>query len=88
MLEQALKEAPYFVCSFDESYSSTVKKRQMNMIVLFWDNSTNMVSTRYHNSDFLGKATAVDVHSKLQSCAMSLNASKVIQVFLDFIFLF
>ena len=34
LLDQALKEAPYFVCSFDESYNSTIKKRQMDMIVM------------------------------------------------------
>ena len=43
-----------------------------------------MLSTRYYNSKFLGKATAVDVHAKFQSCAKSLDESKMIQVFLDF----
>ena len=83
-LDQALKEAPYLVCSFDESYNSTIKKGQMDTIVRFWDNSTNMVSTRYYNSKFLGKAAAVDVHSIFQSCANSVDARKLIQVFLDF----
>ena len=84
LLDQALKEAPYFVCSFDESYNSTIKKGHMDIIVQFWDNSTNMVSTWYYNSEILGKATAVGVHSKFQSCAKSLDASKMIQVFLNF----
>ena len=84
LLDLALKEAPYFVCSFDESYNSTIKKGQRDMIVRFWDDSTNIVSTRYYNSEFLGKVTDVDVHSKFQSYAKSLDASKMIQVFLDF----
>lgn len=32
LLDQALKEAPYFVCSFDESYNSAIKKGQANLI--------------------------------------------------------
>ena len=63
---------------------STIKKGQMDMIIRFWDNSTNMVSAKYYNSKFLGMAVAVGVHSKLQSSTKSLDASKMIQVFLDF----
>ena len=87
-LDQVLKEAPYLVCSFDESYNSTIKRGQMGMIVRFWDNFTNMVSTRYCNSEFLGKGIAVDVHLKFQSCVKSLDANKMIQVFFDFFSLF
>ena len=50
------------------------------MILQFWDNSFNNVSTRYYNSDFIGKATAEDVHSKFKLCAKSLDADKMIQV--------
>ena len=60
----------------------------MDMIIRFWDNSTNMVSAKYYNSKFLGMAVAVGVHSKLQSSTKSLDASKMIQVFLDFFLFF
>ena len=33
LLDQALKEAPYFARSFDKSYNSTIKKGQMGMIL-------------------------------------------------------
>ena len=33
LFDQALKEVPYFVYSFAESYNSTIKKGQMDMIV-------------------------------------------------------
>ena len=39
-LDQVLKEASYFVCSFDESDNSTIKKEQMGMTAQYWDNST------------------------------------------------
>ena len=39
---------------------------------------------RHCNSEFLRKAIAVDVDSKFQSCAKSLNTRKMIQVFHDF----
>ena len=87
LLDQALKEAPYFACSFNKSYNSTIKKGQMDMIFWFWDNSGNILSTRYYNSEFLWKATAVDINSKFQSCTKSLDTSKMIQFFLYFFFL-
>ena len=40
------QEASYFVCSFDELYNCTNKKWQMDMIVLFWDNSTANICER------------------------------------------
>ena len=68
LLDQALKEAPYFARSFDKSYNSTVKKGadgHDSGIIQFWDNSTNMVSTRSYSSKFLRKVTAVDVHTNI-----------------------
>ena len=84
LLDQALKEAPYLSCSLYKLYNGSIKKGQMGIIFKFWDNSLNIVSTRYYNSESLWKATAVDVHPKFQSCTKSLDTSKVIQVFLYF----
>ena len=52
----------------------------MDMILQFWDNSSNDVSTRYYNSKFIWKATAEDEHSKFKSCVKSLDANKMIQI--------
>ena len=50
----------------------------MDMHTRFWDNSTNLVSTRYFNSEFLGKAAATDVLAKFEICASSLDSNKMI----------
>lgn len=31
MLDQALEESPYYVCCFNESYNSTIKKGQIDI---------------------------------------------------------
>ena len=82
LLEESLKESRYYVCCFDESHNSSIKKGQMDFHVRFWENRTNTVSTRYYNSEFLQKAAAVDVHQKFESCSKGLDANKMIQVFL------
>ena len=52
------------------------------MHIRIWNNSTNLVSTRYLNSEFLGKAAETDVHAKFEICASSLDSSKMIQVYI------
>ena len=80
LLENALNLAPFYVACFDESHNDVLKKGQMDMLLRFWNEDTNMVATRYYNSEFLGKAAAVDVHQKFKSCLSSLDSNKMIQV--------
>ena len=54
----------------------------MDMHTRFWHNSTDIVSTGYFNSEFLGKAAATDVHAKFEICASSLDSNKIIQVYI------
>lgn len=62
LLEENIREAPYHVRCFDESHNKSVHKGQMDMHIRFWDQTSNTVKTRYYNSEFLTKATAVDIH--------------------------
>ena len=48
LLQDALNNAPYYVCSFDECFNDVIKKGQMDMHTRFRDNSTNVVSTRFY----------------------------------------
>ena len=59
---------------------SSVKKGHIAMHVGFWNDSNCQVSTRYLNSEFLGKASAVDVYEKFDDCCSALDKNKVIQV--------
>ena len=78
LLENALNFAPFYVACCDESHNDVLKKGQMDMLLRFWNEDTNMVATRY--SKFLGKAKAVDVHQKFKNCLSSLDSNKMIQV--------
>ena len=80
LLENALNLAPFYVACFDESHNDVLKKGQMDMLLRFWNEDTNMVATRYYNSEFLGKAAAVDIHQKFKSFLSSLDSNKMIQV--------
>lgn len=80
VLHETLKKTTYLVVLFDESYNSSVKKGQMDMHVRFWNDKTQRVTTRYFNSEFLGKAAADDVYNKFDLCCTTLERNKFIQV--------
>ena len=82
LLQDALNNAPYYVCSFDECYYDVIKKGQMDVHTRFWHNSTDILSTRYFNYELLGKAVATDVHAKFEICVSSLDSNKMIQVYI------
>ena len=56
------------------------KRGQLDVYVRFWNDSNYQVSNRYLNSEFLGKASAVDVYGKLNACCPAFDKNKVIQV--------
>lgn len=84
LLEQSLKDTPYHVRCFDESYNNSIKKGQMDMHIRYWNQISSSVSTRYYNSVFLTKASAADILEKFESCSKDLNANKMIQVLIPF----
>jgi len=57
-----------YTVSFDESLNRGNQKKQMDMIVRFWDLEVNKVADKYFNSKFLGHATAADflIHFKIR----------------------
>ena len=62
-----LERTAFLAILFDEAFSSSVKKGQMNMYLWFWNDNNYQVSTRYLNGEFLGKASAVDVYEKFDA---------------------
>ena len=61
MLIDCLKEVPFYSLSFDESYNNALKKGQMDFYVRYWEDTKNIVVTRYLDSSFMGKSAAQDV---------------------------
>ena len=47
-----LKQTPYIVISFGESYNNVIKRGQMDVLVYLWDSNMNKVSTQYVNVSF------------------------------------
>ena len=68
------------VILFDEAFNSGVKKDQIDMHIGFWNDSNCQVSTRYLNSELLGKASAMDVYKNFDASCSALDKNKVIQV--------
>ena len=61
-----------------------IKKGQMDMLIRYCDTSTNAVSTKHYNSEFLGKASANLVQTKFEICSSSLDLKKkMIQVYFN-----
>ena len=80
LLMCVLERTAFVVILFDEGCNSSVKKDQMDMHVRSWNDSNCQVSTRYLNSEFLGKASAVDVYEKFDAFCSALDKNKVNQV--------
>lgn len=82
-LVSMLRNVRHFSVSFDESLNGKVQKQQMDLHVKFWDESKEMVATRYFNSVFMGYATAKDIHEKFLECLNEVQMKKILQVSMD-----
>lgn len=83
LLQDAMNNVPFFVCSFDECHNNVIKKGQMGMLIRYWGISTNLVSTTYCNSKFLSIASANNVHAKFEIWQSLLDSNKMIQVYFN-----
>ena len=59
VLNDALLEIQVYLLSFDESYNRVLRKSQMYLFIRYWDESADMVNTRYYDSTCLDKAAAL-----------------------------
>ena len=74
-----LERTAFIVILFDETFSSSIKKGQIDMHIQFWNDSNCQVSTRVLNCKFFGKASVVDVLEKFDACCSAFDKNKVIQ---------
>ena len=65
----------YYTLSFHESLNQINQKKQMDMILRFWDNKSNKVAERYLNSEFIGHATIADMLTHFKNGKALLNSS-------------
>merc|ERR1711874_963533 len=80
ILENKLKEVPYYSISFDESYNTITKNEQMDFSVRFWDEEKQQIVDRYLGSHFLGHAKASDLLNNCNEGISNLDNKKMIQI--------
>ena len=72
-----------YVALFDESFNKSAKEEQMDLHVRFWNKEKGCVVTCYCNSEFLGKASALDLHENFISSLPEIEPNKLLQVSSD-----
>ena len=78
-----LSLVPYYTLSFDESLNSVFQKGQIDLLVRYWVDKADMVSTRYLKSEFMGRSTVDDVLQTFLSSISDIDKSKIWQVSSD-----
>jgi len=81
LLVNSVSNCDYFVLLFDESLNYENQKKQMDMLVRYWDH--DKITSRYFGSEFMGHGNAQLLLDHFRHCARDLNFSKLLQVSVD-----
>ena len=68
-----------YIC-FDEAFNEISKKGQMDIVIRFWDSSTNKVCSRYLSSSFMGHSTAENIMNNFLEASSGMNLCNLAQV--------
>ena len=71
----------WFVICYDETLNDKLQAKQLDMYTRFWDGEH--VVTRYIHSEFLGKATSVDIIECFDAIDDNGRLNKMLQVSMD-----
>lgn len=84
-LINSVKKCSEYVICFDEALNRVVQKGQMDIVVRFWNDTSNQVQARYLTSAFLGHSTADDLLKNFKESLQDkgLTLTKLIQVSMD-----
>ena len=78
-----INASPFYTVSFDESLNSQVQMSQMDVGVRYWDNTKNIVETRYFDSKFMRRPNADVLLKNLDESISSLNRGQFLQLAMD-----
>ena len=73
----------WYSISFDDSLNKVVQECEMDILIRFWDNISNLVQVRYWNSMFLGHSTAADLIKNFNDGLTGIDPSKNLQISMD-----
>ena len=83
ILTKTITESPFYNLLFDESLSAVIQSCQMDVGICYWDDVKNLVQTRYFDSKFLQRPTAVMLFEKIKESLTELDESRLIQLSVD-----
>lgn len=83
ILLKKLGNSSHFVLLFDETLNKSNQKKQLDILIRYWDSSQNEVATKYFDSAFLGHSTAEDLLREFYDKVKSLTLSKLLQLSMD-----
>ena len=78
-----LKKCKEIVVCFDEAFNEISKRGQMDIVVRYWNEESNQVSTRYFGSSFMGHRAADDVLAAFLEEISELQLQVIMQVSMD-----
>ncbi|KAJ8031243.1 hypothetical protein HOLleu_27914 [Holothuria leucospilota] len=81
LLKEKVKMAGSYVLLFDESLNKHLQKQQLDVHARFWDEG--LVKTRYVCSEFLGHATADNLHERMLPIIQEFGISNLAQISMD-----
>ena len=71
------------VICFDEAFNKISQKRQMDIVIRFWDSSMNKVCSRYLSLSFMGHSTAEDTMNNFLEASSEMKLCNLVQVSMD-----
>ena len=75
------KQSLFLAVSFDESYCKAIHKKQMDVIIKYYDSKN--VHTQYLTSQFLCHSRATDLKYHIEEALKDLTNEKIIQISMD-----
>ena len=82
-ISRPCKKVVFFSIFFDKSLNETMKKRQMDIVVSYWDSSAQKSCVQYLTSKFQNYCSAEDLNFCLNETLKELNLKRMIQLAMD-----
>jgi hypothetical protein len=82
LLREVMKCHKLVVC-FDEAFNQVCQQGQLDIFIRFWSDDTNIVSSRYFGSAFMGFASAKHVLDSFKEALAEVPLNKILQVSMD-----
>lgn len=82
-LVRSVQKCTRFVVCFDEALNRVSQRGQMDVVIRYWDDERNCVSSRYFGSAFMGHASAECILASFKETLKELSLSHLLQVSMD-----